>query len=105
MRAGALNENIEILRSVKERDQYGIDKESWQIYKQTKAQVRYMSGSKTVDVQEVFFAETVEFSVRYYHNIRPTDRIKYYDQLYRIISINPDKRANSQTLVTELINE
>ena len=38
-----------------------------------------MSGSKTVDVQEVFFAETVEFTVRYYHNIRPTDRIKYYD--------------------------
>ena len=64
-----------------------------------------MSGSKTVDVQEVFFAETVEFTVRYYLNIRPTDRIKYYCQLYRIISINPDKRNNSQTLVAELINE
>ena len=105
MRAGSLNENIEILRSVKERDQYGIDKESWQTYTKTKAAVRYMSGSKTVDVQEVFFAETVEFTVRYYLNIRPTDRIKYYCQLYRIISINPDKRANSQTLVTELVNE
>ena len=105
MRAGSLNENIEILRSVKERDQYGIDKESWQTYAKTKAAVRYMSGSKTVDVQEVFFAETVEFTVRYYHKIKPTDRIKYYNQLYRIVSINPDKRANSQTLVTELVNE
>ena len=105
MRAGSLNENIEILRSIKERDEYGVDRESWQTYIKTKAAVRYMSGSKTVDVQEVFFAETVEFTVRYYHNIRPTDRIKYYNQTYRIISINPDKRANSQTLVTELINE
>ncbi len=105
MRAGALNENIEILRSVKERDEYGIDKEQWQIYTQTKAQVKYMSGSKTVDVQEVFFAETVEFTIRYYHQILPTDRVRYYNQLYRIISINPDKRANSQTIVTELINE
>lgn len=105
MRAGSLNENIEILRSVKERDEYGIDKETWQSFAKTKAAVRYMSGSKTVDVQEVFFAETVEFVIRYYHNIKPTDRIKYYNQIYRIISINPDKRANSQTLVTELVNE
>ena len=105
MRAGSLNENIEILRSIKERDEYGIDKETWQYYCKTKAAVRYMYGSKTVDVQEVFFAETVEFIIRYYHNIKPTDRIKYYNQLYRIISINPDKRNNSQTLVTELINE
>ena len=105
MRARSLNENIEILRSVKTRDEYGIDKETWQSFAKTKAAVRYMSGSKTVDVQEVFFAETVEFTVRYYLNIRPTDRIKYYCQLYRIISINPDKRNNSQTLVTELINE
>ena len=94
MRAGALNENITILRSVKERDEYGIDKESWEIYCHTKAAVKYVSGSKTVDVQETFFAETVQFTVRYYHNIEMTDRIKYYNQLYRIISINPDKRNN-----------
>lgn len=105
MRAGSLNENITILRSDKVRDDYGIDKESWEVYAHTKAAVRYMSGSKTVDVQEVFFAENVEFTIRYYHQVRPTDRIKYYDQLYRIISINPDKRNNSQTIVTELINE
>ena len=105
MRAGALNENIEIMRSRKERDEFGIDKETWWRFCKTKAQVRYMSGSKTVDVQEVFFAETVEFTIRHYHNVFPTDRIKYYNQLYRIISINPDKRNNSQTLVTELINE
>lgn len=105
MRAGALNENITILRSVKERDEYGIDKESWEIYCHTKAAVKYVSGSKTVDVQETFFAETVQFTVRYYHNIEMTDRIKYYNQLYRIISINPDKRNNSQTIITELINE
>ena len=105
MRAGALNENITILRSVKERDEYGIDKESWEIYCHTKAAVKYVSGSKTVDVQETFFAETVQFTVRYYHIIEMTDRIKYYNQLYRIISINPDKRNNSQTIITELINE
>ena len=105
MRAGALNENIEILRSVKERDAYGIDRETWISFAKTKAQVRYMSGSKTVDVQEIFFAESVEFTIRYYHNVTPLDRIKYYNQLYRIVSINPDKRNNSQTIVTELINE
>ena len=105
MRAGALNENITILRSQKNRDEYGIDKESWEVLTKTKAAVKYLSGSKTVDVQEVFFSETVEFTVRYYHNILPTDRICYYGQQYRIISINPDKRNNSQTLVTELINE
>lgn len=105
MRAGSLNENITILRSQKNRDEYGIDKESWEVFTKTKASVKYLSGSKTVDVQETFFAETVEFTVRYYHNILPTDRICYYNQQYRIISINPDKRNNSQTLVTELINE
>ena len=105
MRAGALNENITILRSVKERDEWGTDKEYWRIVANTKAQVRYMSGNRTTDIQETFFAETVEFVIRYYHNVEPTDRIKYYAQTYRIISINPDKRNNSQTLVTELINE
>lgn len=105
MRAGALNENITILRAEKVRDDYGIDKEEWQLFCQTKAAVKYLSGSRTQDVQELFFDERVEFTIRYYHTVQPTDRIKYYGQTYRIISINPDKRANSQTIVTEIVNE
>jgi SPP1 family predicted phage head-tail adaptor len=105
MRAGTLNENITILRAEKVRDDYGIDKEEWKEFASTKAAVKYLSGSRTVDVQELFFDERVEFTIRYYHQVSPTDRIKYYGQMYRIISINPDKRANSQTIVTEIINE
>ena len=105
MRAGTLNENITVLRAVKKRDEYGVDKESWDEVINTKAAVRYVSGSRGVDVQELFFDERVEFAVRYYHCIFPMDRIKYYNQLYRIISINPDKRNNRQTIITERVNE
>lgn len=79
MRAGALNENITILRALKERDEYGVDKERWTEVICTKASVKYLSGARTVDVQEIFFDERVEFTVRYYHCIFPTDRIKYYN--------------------------
>ena len=64
MRAGQLNENITILRAEKRRDDYGIDKESWEVFTKTKASVKYLSGTKTVDVQETFFAETVEFTAQ-----------------------------------------
>lgn len=75
MRAGAFNENISILRSCKQRDEYGIDKDEWKEFARTKAAVKYLSGSRTVDVQELFFDERVEFIIRYYHRVQPTDRI------------------------------
>jgi len=50
MRAGQLNENITVLRALKERDDYGIDKEVWTEIKDTKASVKYLSGSRGVDV-------------------------------------------------------
>ena len=78
MRAGQLNENITVLRAIKERDDYGIDREKWTEIINTKASVKYISGNRGVDIQETFFYETVEFTIRYYHCIYPMDRIKYY---------------------------
>lgn len=71
----------------------------------TKAQVEYSSGSRAIENNEMVVNYSPVFNIRYYHNINETMRIKFNNQYYRIVSIQPFKQYQYKKIIAELINE
>lgn len=71
----------------------------------TKAQVIYSDGSRAIENDEMVFNYSPIFNIRYYHNVNETMRIKFNNQYYRIVSIQPFKQYQYKRIITELINE
>lgn len=70
----------------------------------TKAQVEFSDGSRAVENNEIVFNYSPVFNIRYYHNVNETMRIKFNNQYYRIVSIQPFKEYQYKRIITELIN-
>ena len=105
MRSGAMTENIAVERETITVSDSGADVRVWEGVIFTKAEVKYNSGSREIENTEIFYSNKTTFKVRFYHDIRYTDRIVYNNSKYRILSINPNRKDNSLTIETELINE
>ncbi|WP_081624370.1 phage head closure protein [Proteiniphilum acetatigenes] len=71
----------------------------------TRSSVYQSTGSRTVENNEIVNNYTVEFGIRFYHNVNEFDRIRWNDKLYRIESIVPDRQKNHKTIIASLINE
>lgn len=106
MQAGRLNEKITIQRQKYSKGEYGDQKiQEWYDLKDTKACVRYISGGRVDENNELFFGNNTIFEIRIYHDIQNLDRIKWDNQLYRIMNIEKDKIVQRKIITTELINE
>ena len=106
MIAGTLNEIITVEELEVIKNEYGEEQTQNYKYKyKTRAQVVYNSGNRTNDNNEIFFATDVNFQIRYYHNIKELDRIKWKDNYYRILSIERNRQFQFIKLKCTLINE
>lgn len=105
MDAGRLNEVITIQRSVVLQNQYGANQTTWKDSIITRADVQFTDGSRLNENGDIFFRYTKIFTIRYYHQIQETDRIKWNNQYWRILSIEPDKGKQYKKIITELIND
>lgn len=105
MQAGLLKYVIDIQAVNNSKDEYGAETEQWQNVIQTKADVRYLNGSKTLQNNEIINLNQLQFTVRHYLNINEQMRIVYEEKKYRILSINNDKLMMKKTIISELIND
>jgi SPP1 family predicted phage head-tail adaptor len=105
MRAGLLTEPIEIYEKVLQNNQYGEQTEEWVLKYSTKARLVHDGGSRVIQNDEVFFAHTKTFQVRYYVPVEDYDKIKWDGKYYRILNIEPDKMMMNKTIKTELIDD
>jgi len=104
MQAGSLNKYIEVY-SVKEiTNEYGSAKKEYTLSYKTKAQIKYLSGNKTINAKEIFFTSKVSFTIRKQNKITESDRIKYNNKFYTIDYIT-ESDLNSKTITTDLVNE
>lgn len=106
MLAGRLNEIIcvEELKIIK--NEYGEEQTDNYVYKfKTRAEVKYNGGNRANENNEIFFANDVNFTIRYYHNISELDRIKWGDKYYRILAIERNRQYQLINLKCTLINE
>lgn len=105
MRAGLLNEQVEILTSTLEKNDYGEQTETWTTTYTTKARLIHDSGDRTEINDEVFYAYTKTFQMRQYVPVEEYNRIKWNNKIFRILSITPDKHQQNLTVKTELVND
>lgn len=105
MRAGLLNETISIYRQMESQSDFGDISTSYQKVGTTRAKVEHKLGNRTLQNNEIFYDYSKTFFVRYYVDVVDTDRIKYGNKFYRVISIEPDKQKQQRTILTELVNE
>lgn len=107
MRSGAYTTPIEILRKNIVTTDYGTDKLTWETVWKTRADVKWLSGTRTEENREIFYSEQVKFTVRYYIDVQLEDRIMCKGKQYRILSIQDetDTTHNHKTITSELINE
>ena len=105
MRAGLLNEMIIVYRQQENQSEFGDISTSYMPHLSTRAQVNHSLGNRTIQNNEIFYDYSKTLVVRGYVDIKDTDRIKYGDKFYRVISIEPDFRLQQKTILTELVNE
>ena len=105
MQAGLLKYVIDIQAVNNSKDEYGAETEQWQNVIQTKTDVRYLNGSKTLQNGEIINLNQLQFIVRHYLNINEQMRIIYEEKKYRILSVNNDKSMMKKTIIAELIND
>lgn len=105
MKAGLLNEKIEIYSKEVTISESGSVKHNYELFYTTRANVRHNSGSQVDSNGEVFYPTNKTFIVRQYVPVKEPMRIKYDDKFYKIISINLDKTYNNKVIIAELINE
>ena len=106
MRAGLLNEIIQVEQPVTTPNEYGANYIQWKTFiSRTKAQVTYTSGNRLNENNEIIFAYEVVFTMRIYHQINERMRIIWKNKKYRILSIEENKQLQTLTVKTELINE
>ena len=103
MRAGVLTEPITFIKAEISKNDYGQEETVWNDYIKTRSQVKYKSGNRATENNEIINTYTVEFIVRRYHKIDELMRILWKNRKYRILAINEDKQ--SITITGELINE
>ncbi len=105
MRAGLLNEPVTLLRAETEPTAYRSQLVRWVKAFDTKARVRNAGSSMTLANSEEFYGVHAVFTVRIYHKITPTMRIRWRGRDYRILGLDPNRQTMELVIKTELVNE
>ena len=104
MRAGILNEKIQILKLRQDTNDFGEQFDLYAPCCETRAQVTPLSGGRTDENHEIFYAHTYKFIVRRYVNVKDFDRILWKGDMYRILNIDDDRPLNQKIINAELVN-
>lgn len=106
IRAGLLNEVIDILSPTSTINEFGEKVQSYTKTYTTRAEVNHESGNRTLENSEIFYTYRKNFTVRSYVPITEFDLISYDGKRYRVLTIdNKIKMNNKKTVITELMNE
>ncbi|KAA5365073.1 phage head closure protein [Phocaeicola dorei] len=83
MRAGLLTETILLQESVLVKNEFGATSMEWVDYLQTRANIKFNSGNRVNQNNEIFTSYTLTFTIRYYHKVNEQMRIIYQGKKYR----------------------
>lgn len=103
--AGLLNKHIEVYKPVTLTNAAGYTTTKWTKVFETRANVRQTGMSRVQQINEIFYPTTKEFIIRSYHQLDEFHRIKYQNNMYRIISIDRRREMNDILIVADLVNE
>lgn len=104
MIAGILTEQIQILKLIEKTNDFGEPMDFYEHSCTTRANVTPLSGGRTDDNHEIFYAHTYKFIVRRYVDVEDFDRILWKGKQYRILNIDDDRVYNQKIINAELVN-
>lgn len=105
MQAGLLKEFIEIYAPQISTNEYNEQVVEYVKIYETKANVKFVSGSKGEQNNETFYSKSRKFIVRSYVPIKDNYRIKYDNNFYSIVNWDKDNYYNNITINGERVNE
>jgi len=104
MNSSLLKHPIQLYNLVTEKNPYGAIQSSYAYRCSTKAHIIFNSENQVVSEGEIFFPITLTFIVRSYIPVKETDRIKWEDKFWKIMSINKNVYYNNIEIQTTLVN-
>ncbi len=99
-----MRHNIIVQQAVSVRDIYGAETITYETVFSIKAEVKYVSGSKGVDANEIFTSNNIQF-ITHYRAITEDMIIVWREKKYRINFIQEVGYREGLLITTELINE
>lgn len=105
MQAGLLKEYITILKPNLSKNEYGEQIQEYIKSSETKSQVRFNNGNKSISNDEVVSNYVKTFIVRRYIEVNENYIIEWNKKKYRILSIEDNRQFNYKQIIAELINE
>jgi SPP1 family predicted phage head-tail adaptor len=101
---GQMREDIIVQKKTTIKDNYGAEAEIFTDYLYLRASIKFASGSKGINNDEIFNYSTVTFTT-YYRDINETMRILCDDKYYRITFLDEIGFREGYNIRAELINE
>ena len=105
MRSGDLKYRIQIYKQVVTTSEFGRTNISYEYKCSCRARVNYLSGSRIMDNEEIFYSVDREFIVRSYVPIEYTDIIKYDGDDWQVLSIDKIRNYNDIVIKTTRLNK
>lgn len=105
MKAGILNEQINIYGIVSIINRYGEQQDNLVLKCTTRANVSWNTGGRAIENNEIVYNYTKTFTVRSYVEVENVDFIEWQGMKYRIISIEKRRGYNGKIILAELVNE
>jgi len=99
-----MNRYIEVLKNIVTVNEYGEPVNTYTPLYKIKAQVKYLSGNKTISAKEIFFTSKVSFTIRSQYKIDDMYRIRYENKIYSVDYIT-ESDQHSKTIISDLVNE
>lgn len=95
---------IEVQESITSKDQYGSQVEVFSTIYTLRAQIKYVSGNKGLNNEEIFTSQVVQFFT-HYRDINEKMIILFNDKKYKINFIEELGFKEGLSINCELINE
>lgn len=103
MAAGKKKYNIEVFELNKFQTESGAENETYKLKLKLKAETKFNNNTIVIENNEIVQTDRISFIV-YKRDIQYTDRIRFNDIDYSIISINPLSYSNELEITCEKIN-
>lgn len=105
MNAGNLKFRVCIYHEIQTENKYGEYQKELVLIRQTRADVKYKSGDRITENNEIQLQDIIEFIVRKYVEIDDTTIIIFKGKKYRTKSYHFDIDYQNIIVETEIVNE
>jgi head-tail adaptor len=105
MDSALLRHKLELHELQTTTSEYGTITTSYALKYTTHCHVIFNSENQVISEGEIFYPINRTFIVRSYVPVVETDRIKYEDKMYKILSINKNDYYGNIEIATTLVNE